>query len=315
MPPSAPSRGPQADEPFYLSVIDLFARVTFCYFAIVGVAVVIDLMREDGLTFRSWASFAIQSGAAFFAAAFVARRTLAGWRQAARPFVPANVSSSAAIIGLALAVGTLAGGFFPDAIGYQRRAPEPFWRALSALVPLGIAVYLVLRSPETNRPMVAAALPEPPLTGEARDAAVQALEILDRGEQALTEFHQRVASGKAISSADAEGLWARLDGHGYVARLRQMPPGHAITKALQDAVVAQTDAAYLIALAHGALDAIGHTQESARQFIGEVAARRGQPGADAETLGALARRESKRHRDSAAGLLQSSRFGTPVTSA
>jgi hypothetical protein len=315
MPPSASPRGPQSDEPFYLSVIDLFARVTFSYFAIVGVAVVIDLVRGDRLIFRSWISFALQSGAAFLLAAIVARRTLAGWRQDARQFVPANISSSAAIIGLALAAGTLAGGFFPDAISYQRRAPEPFWRTLSALVPLAIAVYLVLRSPERNRPVVAAPLPEPLLTVEARDAAVRALEILDRGEQALTEFHQHVTSGKGTNVADAEALWARLDGHGCVARLRQMPPEHAITKALQDAVVAQTDAAYLIALAHGAPDAIGHTAESAREFIGEVAARRGRPGADAETLGAVARRESREHRDTAAGLLQASRFSTSVTSA
>ena len=314
MPPSASSREPQADEPLYLSVIDLFARVTVSYFAIVGVALVIDLVRGDQLTFRSWISFALQSGAAFLAAAIVARRTLAGWQQAARPFVPANISSSAAIIGLALAAGTLAGGFFPDAAGYQRRAPEPFWRTLSALSPLAIAVYLVLRSPERNR-LVAAALPEPPLTGEARDAAVRALEILDRGEQALTELHQHVASGRGISSADAEGLWARLDGIGYVAHLRQMPPEHAITRALREAAVAQTDAVYLVALAHGAHDAMGHSAESAREFIGEVAARRGRPGADAETLGAVARRESREHRDTAAGLLQASRFSTPVTSA
>jgi hypothetical protein len=310
MPPSASSPGPQSDEPLYLSVIDLFARVTVSYFAIVGVALVIDLVRGDQLTFRSWASFALQSGAAFLLAAVVARRTLARWQQAARPFVPADISSSAAIIGLALAVGTLAGGFFPDSAGYQRSAPEPFWRTVSALAPLAIAVYLVLRSPERNRP-VAAALPEPPLTGEVRDAAVRALEILDRGEQALTEFHQHVASGRAISSADAEALWARLDGNGYVARLRQMPPEHAITRALREAAVAQTDAVYLIALAHGAHDAMGHTADSAREFIGEVAARRGRPGADAETLGAVARRELKEHRDTAAGLLQASRFSMP----
>jgi hypothetical protein len=271
-------------------------------------------VRGDQLTFRSWISFALQAGAAFLAAAIVARRTLARWQQAARPFVPANISSSAAIIGLALAVGTLAGGFFPDAIGYQRRAPEPFWRTVSALVPLAIAVYLVLRSPERNRP-VAAAVPEPPLTGEVRDAAVHALEMLDRGEQALTEFHQHVASGRAISGADAEGLWAKLDGSGYVAYLRQMPPQHSITRALREAAVAQTDAAYLIALAHGAHEAMGHTAESAREFIGEVAARRGRPGADAETLGDVARRKSREHRDTAAGLLQASRFSAPVTSA
>ena len=306
----AASREPHSDEPIYLSVIDLFVRVTFGYFAIVGVAVVIDLVRGDGLTFRSWFSFALQSAAAFLLAAIIARRTLVRWRQAARQFVPANISSAAAIIGLALAVGTLAGGFFPDTVGYQRRAPEPFLRTMSALVPLAIAVFLVLRSSERTRPVAAA--PEPSLTGGARDAAVRALEILDRGEQALSEF-QRVVSAAGISRADAEWLWARLDGKGYVARLRQMPPEHPITRALQEAAVAQTDAAYLIALAHGAHEAMGHTAESARVFIDEVAARRGRPGADAEMLAAVARDESKRHRDSAAGLLQASRFSTPLT--
>jgi hypothetical protein len=165
--------------------------------------------------------------------------------------VPASISLSAAIIGMALAVGTLAGGLFPDAVSYRRRAPELLFRTVSALVPPAIAGYLMLRSAEGSRP-VAARLPEPPLTGEARDAAVRALEILDRGEQALTEFHERVLSGVEISDADAERLWERLDGPGYVSRLRQMPPEHAITRALREAAVAQTDAVYLIALAHGA---------------------------------------------------------------
>jgi hypothetical protein len=312
MPPAAVSGGPQSEEPLYLSVIDLFVRVTFSYFAIVGVALVIDMVRGDRLTFRSWVSFALQSGAVFLLAAIVARRTLDKWQQGARQLVPANISSSAAIIGFALAAGTLAGGFFPDPVGYQRRAPEPFLRTMSALVPLAVAVYLVLRSAERNRP-VAAVSPEPPLTGAARDAAVRALEILDRGEQALTEF-QRVVSAAGISRADAEWLWVRLDGKGYVARLRQMPPEHAITRALRDAGVAQTDAVYLIALAHGAHDAMGHTAESAREFIAEVATRRGRPDADAETLAAVAHAESKKHRDAAAGLLQASRFSAPLTS-
>jgi hypothetical protein len=156
---------------------------------------------------------------------------------------------------------------------------------------------------------------EPPLSGDTRDAAISALEILDRGEEALTQFHQRLVSGTQIGAADAERLWEALDGPGYVARLRQMPPEHAITRALREAAVAQTDAAYLLALAHGAHSAMGHTAASARAFIDEVAARLGRPGADAETLCAAARRETKRHRDVAAGLLQASRFGTSVASA
>ena len=84
--PASPA--PQSDEPLYLSFIDLFARVAACYFAIVGVAVVIDLVRGDGLTFRSWTSFAIQSVAAFLLAAFVARWTLAKWQRTAHQFVP-----------------------------------------------------------------------------------------------------------------------------------------------------------------------------------------------------------------------------------
>lgn len=153
------------------------------------------------------------------------------------------------------------------------------------------------------------------MAGEARDAAVRALEILDRGEQALTEFHERVVSGVEISDADAERLWERLDGPGYVARLRQMPPEHAITRALREAAVAQTDAVYLTALAQGAHRAMGHTAESAREFIGEVGARRALPGADAETLRALSRSEAKVHRNIAAELLRASRFSPPVTSA
>jgi hypothetical protein len=312
MPPRAPSREPQSNEPLYLTVIDLFARVAVSYFAIVGVAVAIDLVRGDGLTFRSWAGFALQSAAAFLAAAIVARKTLAAWRRTAHPFVPANISASAAIIGVTLAAGTLAGGFFPDAVGYRRRAPELFLRTASALVPLAIAIYLVLRSADKRQPAVVTALPQQALTGEARDAAVRALEILDRGEQALAEFHQRVVSGRAISTADADELWARLDGSGYVLLLRQMPPEHAITSALREAAVAQTDAAYLIALAQGAHHAMGHTAESARDFIADVSARRGRSDADAETLAAVARREWKEHRNTAAGLLQASRFSAPV---
>jgi hypothetical protein len=193
---------------------------------------------------------------------------------------------------------------------HQRRSQL----AARALVPPAIAGYLVLRSAERSRP-VAARPPEPPLAGEARDAAVRALEILDRGEQALTEFHERVVSGVEISDADAERLWERLDGPGYVARLRQMPPEHAITRALREAAVAQTDAVYLIALAQGAHRAMGHTAESAREFISEVATRRALPGADAETLRSVSRSEAKAHRDIAADLLRASRFSPPVTSA
>src|SRR5262245_15984334 len=73
-PPSCP--GSEPDEPLYLGVIDLFVRVTFCYFAIVGVALAIDFVRGDGVAFRSWISFAIQAVAAFVLATFVARRTV-----------------------------------------------------------------------------------------------------------------------------------------------------------------------------------------------------------------------------------------------
>ena len=175
------------------------------YFAIVALALVIDVVRGDRLTFRSFTSFALQSAAAFLLATIVTRRTLVNWQQAGRHLVPASISLSAAVIGMALAVGTLAGGLFPDAVNYRRRAPELFFRTVSALLPPAIAGYLVLRSAERNRP-VAARRPEPPLTGGARDAAVRALEILDRGEQALNEFHERVVSGVEISAADAERL-------------------------------------------------------------------------------------------------------------
>lgn len=316
MPPADSSRGPQSDNPFYLTVIDLVARVAIGYFAIVALAVLNDLVRGDRLTFRSWTSFAIQSAAAFLLATIVTRRTLAGWQQAGRRVVPANITTSAIVIGMALAVGTLAGGFFPDAEGYRRRAPELFLRSFSALVPMAVAVYVVLRSAERNRPVEdAAPPPEPPLSADARDAAVRALEMLDRGEQAIAQFQERVDSGMGVSRADAGRLWETLDGPGYVARLRQMPPEHAITKALREAAVAQTDAAYLIALAKGAHEAAGHTAESAREFIAEVAARRGRPGADAGTLRVVASSEVRVHRDIAAGLLHDSRFRPPVTSA
>lgn len=306
---AASPKGAQSDEPLYLSVIDLVARVAVCFFAVFAVAVAIDMVRDDRVTFRSWTSFALQSGAAFVLAVITTQRTLTSWQRAARPFVPASISSATVIIGVALAAGTLAGGFFPDAISYQRRAPEPFFRIVTALVPMAIAGYLVLRSTEKSTPVAATAAPEPALSGEAREAAVRALELLDHGESAVTEFHQRMVSGIAVSVADAERLWAKLDGPGFVARLRQMPPEHAITKALREAAVAQTDAVYLIALAKGAHGPMGHTVESARDFINEVAARRGQPSADAEALGAVARSEVKVHRDIAAGLLQASRFG------
>jgi hypothetical protein len=57
---------------------------------------------------------------------------------------------------------------------------------------------------------------------------------------------------------------------------------------------------------------MGHTAESARDFIADVSARRGRSDADAETLAAVARRELKEHRNTAAGLLQASRFSAPV---
>jgi hypothetical protein len=309
MPPAAASRGPQSDDPFYLSVIDLVARVAIGYFAMVALAVVTDLVRGDRLTFRSWTSFAIQSAAAFLLGTIVARRTLDSWKRSSRGVVPANITRSAAVIGMALAAGTLAGGFFPDAAGYRRRAPELFLRSMSALVPLAATVYLLLRPAERKQPVAAAPPSEPPLTADARDAAVRALEMLDRGEQALTQFYERVAPGTTVSGADAERLWETLDGPGYVACLRQMPPEHGITRALRQAGVAQTDAVYLIALADGAHEAMGHTAESAREFIAEVAARRGRPGADAETLGAAARGEARVNRAIAADLLHDSRFG------
>ena len=97
-------------------------------------------------------------------------------------------------------------------------------------------------------------------------------------------------------------------------RLRQMPPEHAITRALREAAVAQTDAVYLTALAQGAHRAMGHTAESAREFISEVATRRALPGADAETLRSVSRSEAKAHRDIVADLLRASRSSPSVTS-
>lgn len=152
MPLPKQSPAAQPDEPLFLSVIDLFIKAAVCHFAIFGIALAIDVVRGDQLVFRSWISFSLQSGVALLAGGIVARRTLAQWQQAGHPFVPADITSAAAVIGAALAAGTLLGGFFPDAVGYQRRAPEPFLRTLSALVPLAIAVYVVLRSAEKKNP-------------------------------------------------------------------------------------------------------------------------------------------------------------------
>jgi hypothetical protein len=314
MAPAPSSGGPRSDdEPLYLSAIDLGGRIVIGYFAVVFVGLAVDMLRGDRLVFRSWASFAIQAAAAFLLAALVARRTLLRWQEAGSGFVPARISSSAVVIAAALGLGTLAGGFFPDAASYQRRAPEMFVRSVVALVPAAIAVYVVLRSAARSRP-APAPVQDPPLTGVARDAAIRALDVLNRGEEALSLFHQHAAAGRAISTADAERLWVALDGPGFVAHLRQLPPDHAVTKALREAGVAQTDAAYLIALASGAHGVIGHTAESARELVDEVAARRGRPEAGAAELAALSRTLTMEHRDLAAGLLHASRFGPPFAS-
>lgn len=323
MAPAPDPRGPNADDendPFHLRVVDLGARVLLGYFAVIALALFVSIARADRATFRSWTSFALQAAGAFLVATIVARRTLTGWQQAGSRFVPANIASASVAIGAALGVGTLAGGFFPDALNYQRRAPEMFFRSVAAMVPAAIAVYVVLRSaagsrsPAVSQPAAgirqgSAPEPAPSLTGEARDAALGALDLLDRGEDALTRFRERLASGSAVTSGDADRMWAALDGPGYVALLRQLPPEHTVRHALLAASVAQTDAAYLIALARGAHDAMGHTAESAAEFVEEVAARRGVPGANAATLAEVARTEAKVHRDIAAGQLHASRFG------
>lgn len=289
-------------------------------FAVVVIALAVDIVRGDRFVFRSWPSFALQAVAAFLLVTIVANRTLAGWQRAGRPFVPASISTSAGLIGLSMAAGVLAGGFFPDAVNYRRRAPEMFFRTVIALAPAAVAVYAVLRAAAGNRssaasqpaagqPPVTASPHEAPLTGEARDAAVSALDLLDRGAEALARFHEQAISGRTITSADAERLWTAMDGPGFVVHLRKMPPGHTVREALLAASVAQTDAAYLIAVARGAHIAVGHTAETAREFVTEVAARRGRPGADAEVLDGVARSEAKAHRDTAAGLLQATRFG------
>lgn len=290
------------------------------YFAVVVIALAVDIVRGHRFVFRSWPSFALQAVAAFLLVTIVATRTLTGWQRAGRRFVPTSILTSATLIGFAMAAGVLAGGFFPDAINYRRRAPEMFFRTLIALVPAAVAVYVVLRSsrgrrssaasqPAAGQPTVTPSPQEAPLTGEARDAALGALDLLDKGEEALTRFHEQAISGRTITSADAERLWTAMDGPGFVAHLRKMPLSHAVREALLAASVAQTDAAYLIALARGAHIAVGHTAETAREFVTEVAARRGRPGADAEVLDGVARSEAKAHRDTAAGLLQATRFG------
>lgn len=312
VPGPAPGASPaDDDDPLYLSVIDLGGRTVMCYFAVVLVAVVTDVIRGDRLTFRSWPSFAIQGAAAFLLAAIVVGRMLTAWRKAGSRFVPANITPAALGIGAVLGAGTLAGGFFPDALGYSRRAPEMFYRTVVALVPAAIAVYVALRQASRSQPVQPTPEPvpaDPPLTGAARDAALRALDRLDRGEQVLNAFQQQAMSGAGIDDADAERLWAALDGPGYVACLREMPPHHAITTALRDAAVAQTDAAYLIAMARGAYGAVGHTADSAREFVAEVGTRRGMPGADAEALASAARTVVTAKRTAASSLLHASRF-------
>jgi hypothetical protein len=299
-------------DPLYLSVIDLGGRVVLEYFLVVGLALLVDLSRGDRLVFRAWSSFAVQSAGALLLGTIVARRTLTSWKWAEGRFVPANVAAASFVIGAALAVGTLAGGFIPDAVNARRRATEMFVRAIVALIPALMAVYLVLRSAARNRPVAPANPLDGPLTGDARDAALRALEMLERGDQALTGFQQRIGLGRGVTADDAERLWEALDGPGIVALLRQMPPEHAVTKALWNAGVAQTDAAYLMALSRGAHDAVGHTEESARGFVEEVAARRGEPGGSAEELAGLSRSIALVQRDVAASLLHVSRFNTPA---
>lgn len=299
------------DGPLYLSVIDLGGRTALCYFAVVLGALVADVVRDDRLTFRSWPSFAVQAAAAFLLATIVVGRMLAAWKKAGSRFVPVHIQAAALGIGAALGAGTLAGGFFPDALGYRRRAPEMFYRTVTALVPAAIAVYLALRSASSGQvvPHTAPAVPaDPPLVGAARDAALRALDLLDRGEDALNAFEQRATSETGIASADAERLWAALDGSGYVGCLREMPPDHAVTNALREAAVAQTDAAYLMAFARGAHTVMGHTAETARGFTEEVAGRLGRPGADPETLARVARGIITQRRDAAAALLHATRF-------
>jgi hypothetical protein len=309
--PGNPQAGPD-DEPLYLSAIDLGGRGVIGYFAVVAVAVLTDIVRGDGVVFRSWSGFALQAFGALVLGTIAARSTLTTWQRAGNRFTPANITSASLFIGAALAAGTLAGGFFPDALGYRRRAPEFFLRTVTALVPMGVAMYLVLRA-AGSRPQPAPVVPqEPSLTGDARDAALRALELLDRGEDVVNRFRQQLVSTGVVTSADAERMWTALDGPGYVALLRQMPPDHAVREALLAATVAQTDAAYLIAMARGAHDAMGHTADSAAEFVKEVATRRGRPGADAETLAELARHETRVHRDIAAGLLSASRFSSPA---
>jgi len=301
------------DDPLYLRVIDLGGRTALCYSAVALVAVVTDMVRGDGLTFRSWASFAVQSVAAFVLATIVVRRTLVGWKHAGSRFVPASIAAAALGIGVALGLGTLAGGFFPDALGYRRRSPELFFRTVAALMPTAVAVYLALRSAVGSKPAPApvAAPPVPTLSGTARDAALRALDRLDRGEVALTAFQQEAVTAGGITSVDAERLRAALDGPGFVSCLREMPPHHPVTNALRGAVVAQTDVLYLSAFARGAHDAVGHTAESAREFIAEVGVRHGLPGADVESLAAAARTVVTTQRTVVTGLLQASRFGPP----
>jgi hypothetical protein len=91
-----------------------------------------------------------------------------------------------------------------------------------------------------------------------------------------------------------------------------MPNEHPITRALREGAVAQTDAIYLTALAQGAHEAMGHTEQSAGEFIAEVATRRKQPGADAERLRDMVHGMAKEQRDTAASLLRAGRFNSPA---
>ena len=104
--PGNPQAGPD-DEPLYLSAIDLGGRGVIGYFAVVAVAVLTDIVRGDGVVFRSWSGFALQAFGALVLGTIAARSTLTTWQRAGNRFTPANITSASLFIGAALAVGSL----------------------------------------------------------------------------------------------------------------------------------------------------------------------------------------------------------------
>ena len=152
------------DEPPYLTVIPIIGRIAATYFAVVAAALLADVTIVHGAAFRTWPAFGAQAAVALALGLVVIRGELRrlngdGGSGRARSLVPPAL----------IAAGVMAGGFFPDRLGYSRRAPEPFARTLLAIVPAAVAAWLIVRAiaPRPIAPSATVQEQGPPLTGTA----------------------------------------------------------------------------------------------------------------------------------------------------